>query len=213
VIAGMTGCGKSWNLIDEIKACLVNNFDTGKKGRPVFLIETNYEDDYIREFPNTCTAEQIPRIINDTQLGKLAPACYRILPKRKDGLQMNPDEIRSLCVKVVMSAYNSTVVLDDYDKYGYGSSKTRDMSAIFMSNRHRGQDIIVVHQGIQQISVQEWNNMWMMRLHKTTRSVDVVADRPPNYDLIKLAELIIWEQFNLAEQAKEQGLIDEKEWN
>src|SRR3990167_9971899 len=54
VIAGMTGCGKSWNLIDEIKACLVNNFDTGKKGRPVFLIETNYEDDYIREFPNTC---------------------------------------------------------------------------------------------------------------------------------------------------------------
>ena len=206
IVCGMTGVGKSHGIISEIKACLKPDPSKGKLARPAFLLDVNIEPEYKQLFPRTIRVSQIRNVIS--------PECYRIIPNHPDGTSMNASEIRELCVKLCkLQVFNAMAVLDDYDNYASGSSKTRDMTSIFMSNRHRGQDLILVHQDLGMISQIELRNATLFRLHKCNQSVDMIRERFSNYSIIKISELIINEQFDLAEDAYSKGLISEDERN
>jgi hypothetical protein len=203
IVCGMTGVGKSYTVIQEVLAYIKDNPANGKKGRPAFIFDTNMEDEYAQMFPRTVTLDTIPNIVN--------PECRRILPFNPDGSFMNDEDMRRACVQLGRNlVWNGLLVLDDYDKYCSGSAKTRDMTVLFMSNRHRGQDLILIHQSLGMVSRIELRNATLFRLHKCTDSVDTIKDRFPNYSIIKIAELIIWEQFQLAEEKKH--LMTEKEY-
>lgn len=205
IVCGETGVGKSYGVIREIFACLKSDPAKGKVGRPVFILDSSLEPEYKELFPNKATIDQVPHLKE--------AKCYRIEPLHPDGTSMNHGEVSDLCVKLCRTQlFNGTAVLDDYDNYASGPAKSREMTAIFISNRHRGQDIIIVHQSLGMISPIEMRNATLFRLHKCVTSVDTIRDRIVNYPLMKIAELIIWEQYHLAEKMYGLGQITEPEY-
>lgn len=198
IAIGMTGVGKTYAIIGEIKAYLEQ-----PNKRAVFIFDTNGEPQYAKEFPKAINLNQLHTV----QRGE----CVRVRPLNPSGDVMSDSEMRWTSVYMVNNCKNCLLVFDDIDNY-YRGSKGREISKLFTSHRHRSQDVIITHQALAPIQTIEWQNLHVIRLHKTTNSVEVIKDRVTNYDLIKIAELIVQEQHMLAEETYNEGNLSKKEY-
>lgn len=203
ISVGMTGVGKTYAAIQEIIDYVRDNHETGKAGGKAFVFDTNFEAQYAKMFPLTATKEMVFSIQDK--------GCRRILPYNDEGDIMDEAEMRMMSTWMASNIKNALVVFDDIDKY-YRGAKSRDISKLFMSNRHLGLDVIIQHQSLQPIPTVEWQNVTVIRLHKTVDSVDKISDRVPNAELIKIAELIVEEQFQLAEDLYRHEKIEKEEY-
>ena len=102
-----------------------------------------------------------------------------------------------MLTKFLLSFRDGLVVVDDLDHYMAGA-KGQSMISALVSVRHMGVDLLLTHQSISKITTTEWEASTWLRLHHQVDNVSRYKNRIPNYQLNRIALLIINEQYNLA---------------
>ncbi|MCB9448667.1 MAG: hypothetical protein H6585_10020 [Flavobacteriales bacterium] len=202
LVCGETGVGKTYRMVQEIKHYMKDNPDTGKKGRKVLIFDVN-DDDY----PSF-------RTVSPNHIKALtAIRARRIRPINKDGIPMDLTQKREVVEKILQHYRNGLLVLDDLDQYMVGA-KGQSMIGALCTVRHIGLDIVIAHQSVSKITRTEFENCSWLRMHQQVDDITrpALRERIPKYHLVRIANLIVEEQYMKACQAFDQGLIDKEEW-
>ena len=200
LVCGETGVGKTYRNLQEIKYYLKDNPVSGKKGRKVLAFDTN-DDDYTSF--KTVSPEQLYR------LSALRPR--RIRPYNKDGSPMGNPEKKEVVKKILKYFRNGLIILDDIDDY-MTFEKGQDLVSSLCTLRHKGVDIIFTHQTIGKISKTAWQNCTWLRLHHQVDDILEYKSRIPKYPIVRIATLIVDEQYDLAYSKFTRGEISEDEF-
>ena len=200
LICGMMGVGKSYRNHQEFKRYMTNNPETGKVGRKILAFDTNDDD-----FPNwkTVSPDHIKALTN--------VSARRIRPYNRDGSPMNDDQKREVVDKIMRHFRNGLIVLDDIDNYMVGA-KSQSMIGAMVTVRHKGVDVILGHQSAAKITTTEWQTCTWLRLHHQVDDVKRYRERIPKYRLVRIAQHIVDEQYDLAVRAYESQKIDRQEY-
>lgn len=197
LVCGETGVGKTYRNKHEIKRYLLDNYSTGKRGRKVLCFDTN-DDDYPEYL--TVGPDHIHRL---KQI-----RARRIRPFNPGGIPMDEDEKRGVVSNILKYFSDGMIVLDDIDHYMTGA-KGQAMIGALCTVRHKGIDLLLTHQSIAKISTTEWQNCTWLRLHHQVDDVTRYRERIPKYNLVRIAQLIIDEQYEAATRAFTNGQIQE----
>lgn len=185
LVCGETGVGKTFRNILEIENYLRDNPAQGRKGRKVLIFDVN-DDDY------ECYATVDPGHIRKLSVIR----ARRIRPLTRCGDTMSVEEKRDMVERMVKQFTNGLLVLEDLDKYMTGA-KGQTIVGLLTTNRHHGLDIMISHQSIAKITTTEFQNCTWLRLHKQVDDVTRYRTRIPNYFLVRIATLIVEEQYLL----------------
>lgn len=183
LVCGETGVGKTFRNILEIENYLRDNPLLFRKGRKVLIFDVN-DDDY------ECYTTVDPDFIRDLRLIR----ARRIRPLTKYGQTMSIEEKRDMVERMVKQFTDGLLVLEDLDKYMTGA-KGQTIVGLLTTNRHHGLDIMISHQSIAKITTTEFQNCTWLRLHKQVDDVTRYRNRIPNYFLVRIATLIVEEQY------------------
>lgn len=199
LVVGETGVGKTRRNKLEIRRYLQDMPSIGKAGRPVLAFDTN-DDDY-PEFSSVS-----PDHLH--QVKAIKPR--RIRPFNVDGSPMTHEEKKEVVKKIVSRFRGGLVVLDDIDHYMAGAKGQAIISAL-VSVRHMGVDLLLCHQSASKLTTTSWEASNFIRFHHIVDSVTRYKNRIPNYPIIRIAQIIVNEQYNKASQAFALGKITKKE--
>ena len=195
LVCGETGVGKTYRNKLEIKQYMMDHLAMGKKGRKVLAFDTN-DDDY----PGF-------RTVSPNHLKALTKvSARRIRPFNSDGSPMDNEEKKQVITKIMKHYKNGLVVLDDIDHYMTGA-KGQSMIGALCTVRHKGIDIILTHQSIAKITTSEWQNCTWLRLHHQVDDVTRYRERIPKYEMVRIAQLIVDEQYELSSNAFASGKL------
>ena len=183
LVCGETGVGKTFRNILEIENYLRDYPEVNRKGRKVLIFDVN-DDDY------QCYTTVSPDFIRDLRLIR----ARRIRPLTRFGQTMSTDEKRDLVERMVKQFTDGLLVLEDIDKY-MASAKGQTIVSLLTTNRHHGLDIMISHQSIAKITTTEFQNCTWLRLHKQVDDVTRYRNRIPNYFLVRIATMIVEEQY------------------
>lgn len=200
LVCGETGVGKTFRNFQEFRKYLRGNPAQGKKGRKILVFDVN-DDDY-PQFP-TVSVKHIHL------LKSIRPR--RIRPIKEDGRNMSTEEKRDVVELMVNEFKEGLLVLEDLDKYMVGA-KGQSVVGLLTTNRHNKLDIMISHQSIAKITTTEWQNCTWLRLHHQVDDVSRYESRIPNFFVVRIATYIVDEQYEMANDAFAEGLIDEKEY-
>ncbi len=200
LICGGMGIGKTYRSKQELKHYLKHNADRRKKGRKILAFDVNGAD--YTEFKTVN-----PKYIR--QLSKIAPR--RILPFNEDGSPMSSDQKRAIVHLILKDFSNGLVILDDIDSY-MSNAKNQSMIGALVTVRHKGIDMLLSHQSIGKITTTEWQACTYLRLHHQVDPVTRYKERIPAYELVRIAQLIVNEQYNLCSDAFYREEITEEQY-
>ncbi len=200
LVCGETGVGKTYRNKQEIKRYMQPFTPTGKKGRRVLCFDTN-DDDYREYF--TVSPDHIHQLKNIQ--------ARRIRPFNVNGSPMDDGQKREVVHNILRYYQGGLIVLDDIDHYMTGT-KGQAMIGALCTARHKGIDLLLTHQSVAKVSTTEWQNCTWLRLHHQVDDVTRYKERIPKYHLVRIAQLIVDEQYELATTAFTSGLIEEKEY-
>lgn len=183
LVCGETGVGKTHQNKKEIENYLKPDEVTKRIGRKCLIFDVN-DDDY--ECYTTVDPEHIRDLKNI--------AARRIRPITRYGETMSIEEKRDMVERMVKQFTDGLLVLEDLDKYMTGA-KGQTIVGLLTTNRHSGLDIMISHQSIAKITTTEFQNCTWIRLHKQVDDVSRYRNRIPNYFLVRIASLIVEEQY------------------
>ena len=124
---------------------------------------------------------------------------------------MDNDEKKEVITKIMKHFKNGLVVLDDIDHYMTGA-KGQSMIGALCTVRHKGIDIVLTHQSVAKITTSEWQNCTWLRLHHQVDDVTRYRERIPKYQMVRIGQLIVDEQYELCSNAFAMGKITEQEY-
>ena len=199
IVCGETGVGKTYRNCREIERYLKGDRKKGRKGRKVLCFDVNGHD-----YPY-----EPVRLGNVGRLRKAA--ARRILPFDEHGQPMGNAEKLKTVEKLLESFRNGLLVLEDADKYMTGARGQSIIGAL-CTNRHKGMDLLLTHQSISKISTTEWQNCTWVRLHHQVDDVSRYRERITNYPLIRIAQLMLDENYQQAVRRFRQGKLSELEF-
>lgn len=183
LVCGETGVGKTFRNILEIENYLRNNPILARLGRKVLIFDVN-DDDY------ECYMTVSPDHIRELRIIR----ARRIRPLTRCGEMMSLIEKRDTVERMVKQFMDGLLVLEDLDKYMVGA-KGQTIVGLLTTNRHHGLDIMISHQSIAKITTTEFQNCTWLRLHKQVDDITRYRNRIPNYFLVRIATLIVEEQY------------------
>ena len=201
VVIGQKGVGKTWttkeiicgNKKKGLKGYIEDDPETGRRGRPALVFDINgeYTDFKIQDFD----VEEPDEWLRASEIrGIVVPKGYRIIPYRKDKRPMTPDEIIITCTTITNHFKNGLMVLEDINRYILSNLKV-DIIGLLVGLRHIGTDLIIHYQALKPLPPRIWQNVNYIRWHKQTVNIDVYKKNIPNYELFKIAENIVDEQY------------------
>jgi len=200
LVCGETGVGKTYRNKKEINQYMTGHLAVGKKGRKVLAFDTN-DDDY-PEF-KTVSPNHIKALTK--------VAARRIRPFNKDGSPMNNEQKKQVIDKIMRYYKNGLIVLDDIDHYMTGA-KGQSMIGALCTVRHKGMDVLLTHQSVAKITTSEWQNCTWLRLHHQVDDVTRYKDRIPRYAMVRIAQLIVDDNYEAASKAFTLGKISAGEY-
>ncbi|TSE03686.1 hypothetical protein [Aquimarina algiphila] len=200
VVIGETGVGKTYRTLQEIKYYLKDNTDTGKKARKVLVFDTN-DDDFVQF--RSVSPENIIKLTH--------PIPRRIRPYNDRGRRMDKTEKKEVVKKILNHYQDGLLVLDDMDDY-MTFEKGQDMVSALITLRHRGVDFIFSHQSLGKVAKTAWQNASWLRLHHQVDNPKDYKDRIPKYPLVRIAQHIVEEQYELAYRKFKEGEISDFEF-
>ena len=189
IAVGFRGIGKTYTTKQEIESYVMNDPSTGRKARPVLVFDTNgeYEDYKAIDFD----INEENEMLRGAEIRKITvPGKYRIVAYKKNRDLMTPSEMYTTVVTISKYFRNGMIVLDDINRYMLYHVK-QDMVGLLIGLRHIGVDLIIHFQTMRAIPARVWGNMNMLRLHKQAEKIDPYKDRVGNYELFKIAEIIV----------------------
>ena len=200
LVCGETGVGKTYRNKQEIKHYMMDHLAIGKKGRKVLAFDTN-DDDY----------PQFKTVSPNHLKALTRVSSRRIRPFNGDGSPMDNEEKKQVITKIMKHYKNGLVVLDDIDHYMTGA-KGQSMIGALCTVRHKGIDVLLTHQSVAKITTSEWQNCTWLRLHHQVDDVTRYKERIPKYQMVRIGQLIVDEQYELSATAFESGKLSERDY-
>lgn len=186
VVCGMKGVGKTYTSIKEIEKYLQTT--PLKKGRKVLVFDVNAPLERSYEKYQTVAVEDVGR------LKAIEPR--RVVSVKPDSQPMTIDEKCNTLYTLLTSYTCGMLVMEDINNYVLGASSVELIGAI-TTNRHRDLDLLIHYQSLSALHPRIWQNCSVIRFHHQLDNIDRYRNRIPNYELMKLAQLIVDEQYNL----------------
>lgn len=193
IAVGFKGVGKTYTTKEEIESYIMNDPQTGRRGRPVLVFDVNGE--YMDFKAIDFDIEEENDRIRGREIRKIkTPGKYRIVAFKKNRSPMTPSEMHKTVISIANNYRSGMLVLEDINRYMLSQIKI-DMVGLLIGLRHLGVDLIIHYQSMRYIPPRMWGNMNFLRLHKQSDSIDKYDKRVDNYELFKIAELIVQKRF------------------
>ncbi len=198
IVVGETGVGKTYRNRQEVRRYLKDDLERRKKGRKALAFDTN-DDDYTGF--KTVSPDSLRKLV--------ARRPRRIRPFNANGSPMSNNDKKEVVRKILSHFQDGLILLDDIDDYMTGE-KGQDMISALCTLRHKGVDIIFTHQSISKITTTAWQNCTWLRMHHQVDDVHKIKTRIPKYPMVRIAQLIVDEQYDLAYDKHSRGEIDKE---
>ena len=196
VATGTKGVGKTYKTCEIIQEYLTPNPKIGKKPRKVLIFDANgeYNNEEITKhgFRFRTKVLALKDIEEWTKQSRVE--VRRILPVDANGNEVGTEKYPEI-LNVILHYYRGgMLVLEDINKY---LVETRDAKVIgaLTTNRHRDLDIYIHLQSLAPLTTRMWQNANVIRFHYQMDDIDRYKARIPNYELFKIAQLLVNEQY------------------
>lgn len=193
IATGMKSIGKTHRTKQEIQSYIRDDPTTGRRGRPVLVVDVNNEyQEYHTVFFDVQDKDIYKQggAIRDI----VQPIPRRIIPYKRDMTPMTPDELKVTASVVANNFRGGLVVMEDLNKIMVNTKKI-DFIGMIIGLRHVGVDLMIHFQSISKITPDLWENVNIIRFHKQADPIDRLKTRGFNFELLKIAELIVNRQY------------------
>lgn len=196
IATGTRGVGKTFKTCQTIEKYITPNQATGKEGRKVLIFDVNME--YTNEemakhgfrFRTKVLAlKDLPKWVKQKRI-----EVRRILPVDASGNPIGVDKMADI-LNVILHYYRGgMLILEDINRYLIETKDAHVIGAL-ATNRHRDMDIIIHLQSLSPVTTRMFQNCNAIRFHYQTDDVQRIAARLPNYELFKVAQLLVNNQY------------------
>jgi hypothetical protein len=194
IISGRQGVGKSYNIKRMIKSY-------SSKINKVLIYDVN--DEY---------TEYQPIAWKDIKSQKQYTV-RRVLPYRQVNGKIEPfgiEELKNGFLKLLEDYKDGLLILEDFNTYALNTRSQKILSTITRA-RHKRIDIMIVLQEISKVTKDLWGNMAFYIYHKQTSDIDREKGKIVNFEMCKIADNIVNEQYMKSQLAFDQKKITENQ--
>ena len=196
IATGTKGVGKTFMTCKIIEDYLTPNFSLGIKARKVLLFDANGEysnEELIKNGHRFRTRVLALKDLPEWTKQKRIEVC-RILPVDANGNEVGTEKYSEILNYILHYYRGGMLVLEDINKY---LVETRDAKIIgaLTTNRHRDLDIYIHLQSLAPLTTRMWQNANVVRFHYQMDDIDRYRARIPNYELFKIAQLMVNEKY------------------
>ncbi len=112
---------------------------------------------------------------------------------RKGSVMIPSEKVKTL-LKILDTYRNGLLLIEDLTK-SFGDNIPQDLMGTITSNRHLNLDIVMHLQSVSPMLPRFWQNCEMTRFHKQIDNIDKSEKKLPNYEMYKIAELMVNKQY------------------
>lgn len=199
---GMTGVGKTYQNLIQIRSVLMGNPHTNVMPRKVLLLDNNKEydnsSDDVREilgkygyYIKTIHYKQVPAFTRQAQI----EAC-RIIPVDDRGQLLSGKEFGKVLNWVLNNFKGGFIVAEDFKSYA-GTLLNDELIARLTTRRHTGCDTLVSLQGANMIHPTLLSVLKWIRLHKSLDNIERTDKFKGKIALLTIAENIVNNRYRL----------------
>jgi hypothetical protein len=186
IATGMKKVGKTYRTMQEVKAYVMDDPRNGRKGRKALIFDTNMEYEGIPsidfDIQKENEMEVVKHVVNWDRV-----EIRRVLPFRKDGMEMNVRE-KQRTVELLLKYYrNGLFVIEDLNSFSLGA-RSIEMIGTITTNRHKSQDIIIHLQSTHAIDPRLYQNLNILRMHQDTSPIEKISKKVDNFELYQIAK-------------------------
>lgn len=194
VATGKKAVGKTYLTTQAIDSYLKNHTKKtrlkNKKirltGRKVLIYDVNME--YTQYKPIS------PKDIAKFSLQK-KPEIRRVLPiDEENEKMMGIDGMVDVLNLILDNFRNGLLVLEDINRYLI-DTRSKEIIGLLATNRHRDLDVIIHLQSLSAMTRRLWQNCSVVRFHFQNDDIDVYKNRVTNFDMFKIAQLLVNKQY------------------
>lgn len=189
-VTGVKQVGKTYQTIHAIYRYLL-------KGRKVLVFDINkeYVNSAIQDAGLNFTIPTIDyKMVPEFATQQRAEA-RRIIPVLPNGREMSLKQKADMLGLMLEHFKGGLVVVEDINKYIINVANHVNVIDKIVSNRHRGQDIILQYQSLAALDPRIWQNTAVIRMHYQADDVDRYELRIPTFELVKIAQLLVNQQY------------------
>lgn len=193
IATGAPGHGKTKRTTDEIKMYVLNDVKHNRAGRKVLIFDINNEYGEFKTVKYDVTDPndngKYFSLLKNSEIRRVTPFAP------PDGRPMDFDEKLKTIGDIMANYRNGLVVIEDINKYAIGIHTMKKVISFLCSNRHAGLDIIIHVQSLSAVEPRMWQNARMIRFHYQTDKIDRYEQRIPNFELMKIAQIIVTNEY------------------
>ena len=192
--AAIQGGGKTYQNMHIIAKYVVDKIDTKVRGRKSLIFDSNgeytkeeFEKNGIPNFnPKRIALKHIRQWCRDPKITE----CRRI-----DAKSLSISEKKAALEYVIGEVNDCQLVLEDINTYIMKLSNMEEIVGRIVKLRHIGVDVVMSFQSTRAIEPRIWQNSRWVRLHFISDNIDEIKDKIPNYQLFKIAQIMINKRF------------------
>lgn len=192
IATGTKGVGKTYTTCKVIQDYITPDISNRKPARKVLIFDVNGEytnEELIKNKFRFRTKALALKDLEDWSKQKNIEV-RRILPVDADGNQVGIDKYPEILKWILEFFRGGMLILEDINKY---LIETRDASIVgaLTTNRHKDLDIYIHLQSLAPLTTRMWQNANVIRFHYQMDDIDRYRARIPNYELFKIAQLLV----------------------
>ncbi len=189
--AAIQGGGKTYQNMLIIVNYVRDKIETKVRARNSLIFDSNGEyttEEFAKNGHENFTAKRIA--LKDVHAWcrdpRIKGECRRI-----DAKSLSIPEKKKALEYVVNNIINCQLVAEDINTYILKVTSMEEIVGKLVSLRHYGVDVLMSFQSTRAIEPRIWQNSRWVRLHFISDSVDEIKEKVPNYQLFKIAQLMI----------------------
>ena len=201
IATGTKGVGKTYKTCELVQDYLTPNVEIGKKPRKVLIFDANgeYSNEEIQKngFRFRTKVLALKDIEDWSKQSRVE--VRRVLPVDANGNELGTEKYPEILAVILHYYRGGMLILEDINKY---LTETRDAKIIgaLTTNRHRDLDIYIHLQSLAPLTTRMWQNANVVRFHYQMDDIDRYKARIPNYELFKIAQLMVNEKYYSGEE-------------
>lgn len=192
IATGTKGVGKTYRTCLEIQDYITPNIEEMKPARKVLIFDVNGEYNNEELIKNKFRFRTQTLALKDLEEWSKQKRIEvrRILPVDADGNEVGIDKYPEILKWILQYFRGGMLILEDINKY---LIETRDASIVgaLTTNRHKDLDIYIHLQSLAPLTTRMWQNANVIRFHYQMDDIDRYKGRIPNYELFKIAQLLV----------------------
>ncbi len=192
--AAIQGGGKTYQNMHVIFKYVKDKPDTKVRGRKSLIFDSNGEYTPEEFAKNGCPNFSPKRIaLKDIRQWCRDPKITEC--RRIDAKSLSISEKKAALEYVIANVTDCQLVLEDINTYIMKLSNMEEIVGRIVKLRHIGVDVIISFQSVRAIEPRIFQNSRWLRLHFISDNINEVKDKVPNFQLYKIAQIMINKRF------------------